>query len=251
MNILIIDGWTTSGNDDHGRAGCKTQAELIKDLVNAVVPEAHTTIIDSNTDRSPDKLVTEDYAAAIWSGGGGNIYVNNAHNRHQLALCETVLSEVPKIWGSCWGLQVLVSVCGGKVSPSATPEIGIATDISYRMDLSASSIYRGKDTPFDAPAHHYDEVLVLPDSFDIVAENANTLQAVASKDGRIFCTQYHPELPYDYLRQLLAYWAVNYQSLFSQAEFEILLRTLEDKERIEHESRSLEIRNWLTSLLQS
>ena len=52
--------------------------------------------------------------------------------------------------------------------------------------------------------------------FDIIAENAITLQAVVSKDRRVTCTQYHPELPYDYIGKLLVHWAPNYTSMFTE-----------------------------------
>ena len=166
-------------------------------------------------------------------------------NRRQLELGERVLADVPHVWGSCWGFQVIVTVCGGKVAPARTPEIGIATGITARTVDYAQAIYRGKPPTFDAPAHHFDEIAQLPREFDVIAENAITLQAVVSKDRRVFCTQYHPELPYDYIGKLLMHWAPNYTSMFTEEAFQSLLAGLKKKEKEEKTLRKIEFRNWL------
>ena len=177
--------------------------------------------------------------------GGGNIYENDPFNRRQLELGERVLADVPHVWGSCWGFQVITTVCGGEVAPARTPEIGIATGIAVRSMDYAETIYRGKPNTFDAPAHHFDEIARLPGEFDVIAENAITLQAVASKDRRVICTQYHPELPYDYIGKLLVHWAPNYRSVFTEDAFQKRLAGLKKKEREEQSLRKIEFRNWL------
>ncbi|MDE2889437.1 MAG: hypothetical protein OXR72_14615 [Gemmatimonadota bacterium] len=93
--------------------------------------------------------------------------------------------------------------------------------------------------------HHFDEAARLPREFEIVAENAPTLQAVVSKDRRITCTQYHPELPYDYIGKLMQHWAPNYTSMFAEDDFRNLLARLKKKEKEEESFRKIEFRNWL------
>ena len=134
---------------------------------------------------------------------------------------------------------------GGEVAPARCPEIGIAKDIKVRSLDFSKTLYRGKPNTFDAPAHHFDETARLPREFEIVAENATTLQAVVSKDRRISCTQYHPELPYDYIAKLMLHWASNYTSMFAEDEFQNLLESLKKKECEEKSFRKIEFRNWL------
>ena len=147
--------------------------------------------------------------------------------------------------GSDRGFQVITTVCGGEVAPARTPEIGIATGITTRSVDYADILYRGKPRPFDAPAHHFDETARLPGEFEVVAENATTLQAVVSKDRRVTCTQYHPELPYDYIGKLMLHWASNYTSIFAEDDFRNLLAGLKRKEKEEKSFRKIEFRNWL------
>ena len=250
MRLLIVDGWTREGNLSHAVAGCEKQAGVFESLVRECLPETDIRIVDTHSDAGPADLDFSQFDAAIWTGGGGNIYKNDLFNRRQLELGERVLADVPHVWGSCWGFQVIVTVCGGEVAPARTPEIGIATGITARTVDYAQTIYRGKPPIFDAPAHHFDEIAQLPGGFDIIAENVITLQAVVSKDRRVFCTQYHPELPYDYIGKLLVQWAPNYTSMFTEEAFQSLLAGLKKKEKAEKSLRKIEFRNWLEFVRQ-
>ena len=245
MRILIVDGWTLEGNRSHAHAGVQEQTHIFESLVREYQPEAGIRVVNTHVDAGPSDLNFSGYDAAVWTGGGGNIYKDDLFNRRQLQLGERVLADVPHVWGSCWGFQVITTVCGGEVAPARNPEIGIARDIATRSLDYADIMYRGKPRPFDAPAHHFDETARLPREFDVVAENATTLQAVVSRDRRITCTQYHPELPYDYIGKLMQHWASNYTSMFAEDDFRNLLEGLKKKEREDNNFRKIEFRNWL------
>ena len=245
MRILIVDGWTHEGNRTHALAGVEEQTRVFESLVREFQPEADIRIVHTYGDAGQEDPELSQCDAAVWTGGGGNIYENDAFNRRQLRLGERVLEEVPHVWGSCLGFQVITTVCGGEVAPARAPEIGIATGITVRPLDFAETMYREKPHTFDAPAHHFDETARLPREFDIVAENATTLQAVVSRDRRITCTQYHPELPYDYIGRLMLHWAPNYRSMFTEEAFQNLLARLKEKEKEERDLRKVEFRNWL------
>lgn len=251
MRLLIIDGWNLEGNRSHAHAGVQEQTHIFEALVRESQPEAEVRIVHTYSDTGIPDLDFSRYKGAVWTGGGGNIYKDEPFNRRQLALGERVLADVPHVWGSCWGFQVITTVCGGEVAPARRPEIGIATDISVLSVDYADIMYRGKPRPFDAPAHHFDETARLPKEFEIVAENATTLQAVVSKDRRITCTQYHPELPYDYIGKLMLHWAPNYASMFAEDDFQNLLAGLKKKEKEEKSFRKIEFRNWLEFVRRS
>ncbi len=245
MRILIVDGWTREGNRSHAHAGVQEQTHIFESLVREFQPEAEIRIVNTHFDAGQSDLDFSEYDGAVWTGGGGNIYQDDPFNRRQLALGERVLADIPRVWGSCWGFQVITTVCGGEVAPARNPEIGIATGISVRSMDFAETLYRGKPRLFDAPAHHFDETARLPGEFEIVADNATTLQAVVSKDRRITCTQYHPELPYDYIGRLMQHWASNYRSMFAEEDIQNLLVRLKKKEKEEESFRKIEFGNWL------
>ncbi|MFT5113593.1 MAG: GMP synthase (glutamine-hydrolyzing) [Parasphingorhabdus sp.] len=251
MNILIIDGWTKDGNQDHYRAGCVRQTEVFEALIKDTLPGSKIHTICTDRPESSSAVGLDVYDAAVWTGGGGNIYLNNAFNREQLALCERVLAKVPYFWGSCWGLQVVVTVFGGLVTKALVPEIGIARKIVRCPTTISHDLFQGKPNTFDAPAHHADEVSRLPSGFEILAENDVTMQVIESVDRKIFCTQYHPELGYDYLRKLLEYWRPNYTKLFTEIELQQLLQDLTTKEHKEGSLRKIELQNWLKLTAQN
>ena len=250
MRILIVDGWTKDGSLDHLHAGCVTQAQIFESLIKEKLPEVLITTVDTCSPGSTADTDLSQFRAAIWTGGGGSIYEANDFNRGQLDLCERVLSTVPYLWGSCWGMQVVVSVFGGSVSRARIPEIGIASGIELGSSDTAKKFFSSKPPKFDAPAHHRDEIVRLPGMFEVLAENHATMQAITTNGGQIFCTQYHPELPYDYIGKLLSFWAANYRDLFTEHEFHSLLTTLSMKENAEGDTRKIEFQNWLASLSQ-
>ena len=245
MKILIINGWTRNGDDQHLQAKCVLQKNIFKNLIKNYLPNSQVDIHDSYDDE--DKNI-DNYDAYLWTGGGGNIYENNSHNYSQLKLCEKIIEINKPIWGSCWGLQVIVTVLGGVIKKCQKPEFGYSKDIKIISSTLNDSIYRGKSNIFDAPAHHYDIVEKLPNEFEIISENEICIQSIYSSSKNIFCTQYHPELPYDYIASLMRFWKDNYKNFFSEIEFNEILKYLESKEKEDKGQRLQELSNWLSLL---
>ena len=245
MKILIINGWTRNGDDQHLQAKCVLQKNIFKNLVKNYLPNSQVDIHDSYDDE--DKNI-DNYDAYLWTGGGGNIYENNSHNYSQLKLCEKIIETDKPIWGSCWGMQVIVTAFGGAIKKCHKPEFGYSKDIKIISSTLNNSIYKDKSKIFDAPAHHYDIVEQLPAEFEIISENEICIQSVYSSSKKIFCTQYHPELPYDYIANLMKFWKENYKNFFSEIEFNEILKYLEIKEKEDKGQRLQELSNWLSFL---
>ena len=89
MKILIVNGWTRHGDDQHLQAKCVLQKNIFKDLVKNYLPKSHVNICDTFDENYNFNIDT--YDAFIWTGGGGNIYENNSHNYSQLKLCEKII----------------------------------------------------------------------------------------------------------------------------------------------------------------
>ena len=244
LKILIINGWTRHGDDQHLQAKCVLQKNIFKNLVKNYLPNSQVDIHNSYDENQN----IDNYDAYIWTGGGGNIYENNTHNYSQLKLCEKIIEINKPIWGSCWGMQVIVTALGGAIKKSQKPEFGYSKDIKIISSTLNNSIYKGKNNIFDAPAHHYDIVEKLPNEFEIISENEICIQSIYSSSKNIFCTQYHPELPYDYIASLMRFWKDNYKNFFSEIEFNEILKYLESKEKEDKGQRLQELSNWLSLL---
>ena len=244
MKILIINGWTRYGDDQHLQAKCVLQKNIFKNLVKNYLPNSQVDIHDSYDENKN----IDNYDAYMWTGGGGNIYENNSHNYSQLKLCEKIIEIDKPIWGSCWGMQVIVTALGEVNKKCQKPEFGYSKDIKIISSTLNNSIYKGKSNIFDAPAHHYDIVNKLPNEFEIISENEICIQSIYSSSKKIFCTQYHPELPYDYIANLMKFWKENYKNFFSEFEFNEILKHLESKEKEDKGQRLQELSNWLSLL---
>ena len=245
MRLLIVDGWTREGNLSHALAGCEAQAGVFASLVRECLPEADIRIVDTNSEAGPADLDFSQYDAAIWTGGGGNIYEDDRFNRRQLELGERVLADVPHVWGSCWGFQVIVTVCGGRWrrparrKSASQPVLRPEQWITLRPFIEANRPRSMRPLIISTRLHNCHASLTLSPKTRL------RYRPLYRRTGAVFCTQYHPELPYDYIGKLLVHWAPNYTSMFTEEAFQSLLAGLKKKEKEEKTLRKIEFRNWL------
>ena len=245
MRILIINGWTKEGDQNHLDAGCIVQSNVFANLIKSIERRISVEIFNSYGDA---KIHLSDYDAFVWTGSGNNIYETNSHNKNQIDTCNKIVELSKPIWGSCWGMQVIATALGGKVERGKSPEFGISRDIRIIDDELKNSIYKNKPVIFDAPAHHSDIITEIPKTFKVITQNKKCIQSMYSKEKKIFCAQYHPELAYDYLGTMMQFWAKNYKNHMGKKEFESLLEELDKKEKEERKTRILEFKNWLTCI---
>ena len=246
MKILIINGCTQDFDQNFINAGCAPQNKVFYNIITEIIPQS---TIDTFNSYGFNKYNLNEYDAFMWTGGGGNVYEENDHNKSQLDICNDIVSLNKPIWGSCWGMQVIVKSFGKKVIKSNNPEFGISKNIKIISSTLNDSIYKNKELIFDAPAHHYDVIVDIPDEFEIIAENNLSIQSIYSKSKNIFCTQYHPELSYDYMANLMLFWKKNYNNFFNPGEFNNLIDLLKFKDSTDCDKRSLELKNWLNLLI--
>jgi len=231
-------------DQEHINAKCPPQSDFFKKIILKYVPNSSVDIYQTYKNIFSIQKLTE-YDAFFWTGGLGNIYQKNEFNISQLKVAEDVLSINKPIWGSCWGLQVLVTACGGRIIKSKNPEFGYSSNISIKLK---NYIFDRKLDDFTAPGHHYDVIEKMPPNFNIIAENDVSIQAIASKESNIVCTQYHPELPYDFIGKLMLYWKKNYLKEISENKFTYLIDELKLLESENSFQRELELKNWINNL---
>ena len=161
-----------------------------------------------------------------------------------------------KIFGACWGLQVTVMAAGGKcrVSPNG-PHIGIAHDIELTEEGKKHKIYSSKPEKFTTPAFNYDEVEIPPkDSILLASDKINKFQSLYFFVGKseIWGLQYHPEIPYDYMINLIKHRSKRMleKKIFkSQDEITQHVNTIEKaKLELSDDMRTIELKNWLNYL---
>ena len=231
-------------DDQHVKANCPFQHTFFEKIIKDHNSKYTTKVLKSYL-IDINEYDFSHYDAFLWTGGLGNIYENNSHNKKQLEIFTKIVELGKPIWGSCWGLQVFVTVLGGKITKSSLPEFGFANNIKIKND---HYIYRNKKDLFTAPGHHYDSVENIPNDFKVISENDFSIQSIVHKKYNIICTQYHPELPYNFIGNLMTYWKTNYLDKMTGEKFSELIHNLEQLENRDIYDRKLELVNWLNSL---
>ena len=106
-------------------------------------------------------------------------------------LREVVRAYDGPVLGICAGMQLQVEAGGGSVATADRPtEAGFGTvDVVGDPDL-----FRGLSPQISVFEHHTDEVVSLPEGFEVVARSAAcAVEAIGAREGRWWGTQFHPE----------------------------------------------------------
>jgi GMP synthase (glutamine-hydrolysing) len=231
-------------DQEHDKANCVYQHHFFNNIISSNINNSQISVFNSY-EEDINSFEFSSYDAFLWTGGLGNIYTSNQHNRDQLIICEKILKLEKPLWGSCWGLQVVATCFGDTIKKSTKPEFGYSDNIKI---IKNHNVYENKQDTFSAPGHHYDCLESLCSEFEVISQNNLSIQSIAHKDKNIFCTQYHPELPYNFIGNLMKYWKKNYLQLMTEEEFSLLLSKLESLETEDKYNRKLEIENWLKFL---
>ena len=200
MNILIVDGNEKEASDIYTNLGMETQYEVYaKILKNISDNDVNIEIIHPAIDKDyvPHGLNLDDFDGIAWTGSVLNIYDNNPSIKRQIDLANNLIQRKNKIFGSCWGLQVLVTAAGGTVKKNSKGlEAVIAKNIVLNDNGFKHPMYIGKRKNFDAFCWHYDEAISLPKNTIVLASNQKSkIQAISftNNESKIWAVQYHPE----------------------------------------------------------
>ncbi|HYO91094.1 MAG TPA: glutamine-hydrolyzing GMP synthase, partial [Pyrinomonadaceae bacterium] len=137
------------------------------------------TPLEEIRDRHPSGL--------ILSGGPSSVYEKDAP-RPDPKLLDAANCPV---LGICYGLQVVASDLGGKVSPSPSREYGYAR---LKILDQTSPLFAGLPQEMDVWMSHGDHVTAVPEGFRVTAVTDDALNAFESLSKRIFGLQFHPEV---------------------------------------------------------
>lgn len=113
---------------------------------------------------------------------------------HDLAalarLGDAVTSYRGPVLGICAGMQLLTLFAGGAIEPRHRPQIGFgAIEVADDADLLSGLAPRTI-----AYMHHAEDVIALPDGFEVLARSEHcAVEAIAARNRRWWGTQFHPE----------------------------------------------------------
>jgi GMP synthase (glutamine-hydrolysing) len=197
--FLVIEGNTAEGRARHQAAGGTVAsqgfANLLRELLpGSVVDVAYPADAGANL---PDRMGLEGYDGATITGSALHVYEGGPAVERQVDLVRTLLDSGTPTFGSCWGLQVLVTAAGGSVRRNPRGrEVGFGRAIRLTSAGREHPMYAGKADSFDTVAVHLDEVETLAPDTSVLALNsmAGVQAAEIRRNGTIaWGVQYHPE----------------------------------------------------------
>ena len=117
-------------------------------------------------------------------GGGPSI--------ERIGNCEDIIKEIEvPILGICLGHQIIANVFGGETT-SAEIESYAQIDLNIEKQVG---IFEDIGDSLKVWASHKDEVITLPDDFELLASsNKCAIEAMKHKDKDIYGIQFHPEV---------------------------------------------------------
>jgi GMP synthase (glutamine-hydrolysing) len=205
--LLVIEGNTPSSIAEHLGVGGIQAGIGYSNLLCELLPGAVVDICyPGDTAASlPQGESLEGYDGIAITGSALHVYNGGAEVTRQVDLVRAALSTGTPLFGSCWGLQVIVTAAGGHVRKNPKGrEIGFGRGIRLTEAGRKHPMYVGKLDVFNAPTVHLDEVDALPPGSTVLANNAmSAVQSVEIRtNGSVaWGVQYHPEYP---LRELAA-----------------------------------------------
>ena len=200
MNILIVDGNEKEASERYIKLGMETQYEVYAKILRKISDDKiNIKIIHPAIDKNylPYGLNLDDFHGIAWTGSLLNIYDDNPAIINQIELAKILIQKNNKIFGSCWGLQVLVTAAGGVVKKNLRGlEAVVARNIVLNDNGLKHPMYNRKRKKFDSFCWHYDEAITLPKNTNILASNQKSnIQAISftNENSKVWAVQYHPE----------------------------------------------------------
>ena len=200
MNILIVDGNEKEASNNYIKLGMDTQYDVYAKVIKGIggykfnVSIVHPAISGNFL---PLGVNLDDFDGIAWTGSLLNIYDMSPSISRQIDLAKKLFTKKNKIFGSCWGLHVLVTAAGGVVRKNPNGlEAVVAKNIKLNPKGASHRLYKGKKKSFDSFCWHYDEAESLPENSVVLSSNEKSkIQSVVfEKDkSKVWAVQYHPE----------------------------------------------------------
>lgn len=166
MSIVIINNF---GQYNHRISRTLTYLKIENKLVS------NETSLEDIKSMNPEGIIL---------GGGPSI--------ERIGNCEDIIKEMDvPILGICLGHQVIANVFGGETK-SAEIESYAQIDLNIEKEIG---IFDGVGKSLTVWASHKDEVITLPEDFEIIASSDKcAIEAMKHKDKEIYGIQFHPEV---------------------------------------------------------
>ncbi len=162
---------------DFGSQYCKLIARRVRELgiLSEILPANKSNIVES----------AKEYDAIIMSGGPNSVY-----DKDSLTIDKKIFSLNIPILGTCYGMQIIHHLLGGKIEKLPTAEFGkvnlhLVKDVDIVANVDKNSIVW---------MSHYDSIIKMAPGFESVAKTDMCNAMTQNIEKKIYTTQFHPEV---------------------------------------------------------
>ncbi|KAM3317290.1 hypothetical protein ACQJBY_035118 [Aegilops geniculata] len=129
--------------------------------------------------------------AVVLSGGPHSVHAEGAPSFPE-GFLDFAAGAGAHVLGVCYGMQLLVQTLGGAVEPGVRHEYG---DMEVEVTAPSSALYGEDGKRQSVWMSHGDEVVRLPEGFEVVARSVQgAIAAIEHREKRFYGLQYHPEV---------------------------------------------------------
>lgn len=138
-----------------------------------------------NPNINPEELLKLRPQAIIFSGSPYSVYEKDAPHVNS----EIFNLNIP-ILGICYGQQLFAYLLKGKVGPKEKKQFG-----KEKLQIKNSPLFKGLKKEETVWFSHGDQVLNLPEGFEVIATTHNApVAAIQNINKKLFAIQFHPEV---------------------------------------------------------
>jgi GMP synthase (glutamine-hydrolysing) len=196
--IMIFDGASARSQRAIAAHGGPTNVDMFTRALSLHQADLELFALNvADGERLPQGLTLSDFDGIVIGGSPLNVYKAVPEVTRQIEVAREAFECGVPMYGSCWGLQLVVAALGGvvRLNPNGR-EIGVARNIALNDHGREHLLFAGKAKAFDALCSHQDDVATLPQNAKVLASNGvSAVQAIEIERGAssFLGVQYHPE----------------------------------------------------------
>jgi GMP synthase-like glutamine amidotransferase len=201
MHIAVL---ATNTDDSAFAARHPRDVEKFRTLLHGVRPGWKVTAFDLPKGQFP--VDVQGFDGFLIGGSPSSVHDEDAWIDRLLTVIREAYAAGKPLAGACFGHQAIAKALGGSVGPNPGPFVlGTA-----ETEVTSPAPWMEPVARFRLAAAHGEQVTALPPGAEVVGVTLGCPAACYRIGGRVFATQYHPEMTPDFLAALVEEFAPHF-----------------------------------------
>lgn len=201
MHIAVL---ATNTDDSEFAARHPRDVEKFRVLMQGVRPAWQVTAFDLPKGEFPEDL--QGFDGFLIGGSPSSVHDEEAWIERLFAVIREAYAAGKPLAGACFGHQAIAKALGGTVGPNP----GAFVLGTAETTVTSPAPWMEPVARFRLAAAHGEQVTVLPPGAEVVGVTPGCPAACYRIGGRVFATQYHPEMTPNFLAALVEEFAPHF-----------------------------------------